>query len=66
MRVDRIAFVTAMAQRDLTVKRIAELSGLSRVTVTNVKGGKSCSQSTADKLASVLGSNIISSGGKRK
>ena len=48
-----------MARADLNVKRLSELSGLSRATVTGVKSGKSCSKDTADKLASVLGREII-------
>ena len=37
----------------------AELSGVSRVTITAVKSGKSCNEATAHKLAQVLGPNII-------
>ena len=59
MRIDRVAFAAALARADLNVKRLSELSGLSRVTVTNVKSGKSCSRATAEKLAAVLGHDII-------
>lgn len=59
MRIDRVAFATALARKDITCKRLAELSGVSRVTITSVKTGKSCSKETADKLAAVLGRNII-------
>ena len=38
---------------------LAELSGVSRVTITAVKSGKSCSADTARKLAQVLGNKII-------
>ena len=55
MRIDRVKFVAAMARADLNVKRLAELSGLSRGTITSVKTGKSCSKDTADKLAAGLG-----------
>ena len=47
MRIDRIAFATALAKKDITCKRLAELSGVSRVTITGVK------------LAAVLGSEIL-------
>ena len=43
----------------VSVKRLAELSGVSRVTITAVKSGKSCNEATAHKLAQVLGPNII-------
>ena len=59
MRVDRVKLAAEMARADLNVKRLSELSGLSRATVTGVKSGKSCSKDTADKLASVLGREII-------
>ena len=59
MRIDRVKFAAALARKDLTVKQVAELSGISRVTVSSVKTGKSCSKDTADKLARVLGRDII-------
>lgn len=59
MRIDRVKFAAALARADLTVKQVAELSGVSRVTVSSVKTGKSCSKDTADKLARVLGRDII-------
>lgn len=59
MRIDRVKLAAEMARADLNVKRLSELSGLSRATVTGVKSGKSCSKDTADKLAAVLGRDII-------
>ena len=59
MRIDRVTFATALARKDITCKRLAELSGVSRATITSVKTGKSCSRETAEKLASVLGRSII-------
>lgn len=58
-RVDRVRFAAALAREDMSQKRLAELSGVSRVTITAVKGGKSCSADTAEKLAAVLGRDII-------
>lgn len=55
MRVDRIKLAAAMIRADLSVNALAEKSGLSRVTVTSVKSGKSCSKKTAEKLALGLG-----------
>ncbi len=59
MRIDRVAFAAALARKDINCKQLVELSGVFRVTVTAVKSGKSCSKSTAEKLAAVLGSDII-------
>lgn len=55
MRIDRIKLATEMIRADLSVNALAEKSGLSRVTVTSVKSGKSCSKKTAEKLAFGLG-----------
>ncbi len=62
MRIDRVRVVTEMARKDLTVKRLAEMSGLSRLTVSSIKNGKSCSKETAEKLAAILGRDIIEKG----
>lgn len=59
IRINRVAFAAALARADLTVNRLAELSGVSRVTISSVKSGKSCSKDTADKLARILGRDII-------
>lgn len=59
MRIDRVAFAAALARRDINQKRLAELSGVSRVTITAVKSGKTCSEDTAHKLAAVLGPEIM-------
>lgn len=59
MRIDRVAFAAALARRDINQKRLAELSGVSRVTITAVKCGKTCSEDTARKLAAVLGPEIM-------
>ena len=39
MRIDRVKLAAEMARADLNVKRLSELSGLSRATVTGVKSG---------------------------
>ncbi len=59
MRIDRVKFAAALARADLNVKQLAERSGVSRVTISSVKTGKSCSKDTADKLARILGRDII-------
>ena len=62
VRIDRGAMIAEMARKDINCNRLVELSGVSRVTVTAVRNGKSCSQETADKLAAVLGRDIIKEG----
>jgi len=44
---------------DLNGNQLAAKAGVSRGTVTAVKTGKSCSPETAEKLAAVLGREII-------
>ena len=51
MRIDRIKLVAEMARQDMPVKRLSELSGVSRVTISAVRRGKTCSSKTAAKLA---------------
>ena len=65
MRINRVKLISEMARQDLTVLELAERSGLSRMTVTSVRSGKSCSKDSADKLAMGLGvpvSEIIEKG----
>ena len=62
MRIDRVKLIAEMARRDISCKRLVELSGVSRMTITSVRSGKSCSMETAEKLASVLGRDIIEKG----
>lgn len=62
VRIDRVALIAEMARRNINCNRLVELSGVSRVTITAVRNGKSCSQETADKLAVVLGREIIEKG----
>lgn len=59
MRIDRVKLAAEMVRRDINCKRLVELSGVSRVTLSSVRGGKSCSKETAEKLAAVLGRDII-------
>lgn len=62
MRINRERFAAAMVRYDLNVNGLAERAGVSRGTVTAVKTGKSCSRGTANKLAAVLGMDILERG----
>ncbi|WP_286080135.1 helix-turn-helix transcriptional regulator [Parablautia intestinalis] len=55
MRIDRVKLAAELARQDLTQKRLAELSGVSRVTIGNIKAGKSCSDEVGQKIAKALG-----------
>ena len=59
MRIDRVAFAAALARKDINQKKWAELSGVSRATLSAIRGGKACSPDTAHKLVQVLGRSII-------
>lgn len=54
MRIDRKKLILAMLDRNQNVLQLAEKSGISRVTISGVKCGKSCSKATAEKIAKAL------------
>ena len=54
MRIDRIKLTTELMRQDMTQKTLSEKSGVSRVTITGIKSGRSCSEETAEKLAKAL------------
>lgn len=58
MRIDRIKLATELAKRDMTQKRLAELSGVSRKTISNIRGGKSCTGGVGQNIAKALGVNV--------
>lgn len=55
MRIDRIKLITELAKRDMTQAKLAELAGVSRVTVNYIKSGKSCTDEVGNKIADALG-----------
>lgn len=54
MRINRKKLIIAMLDNDQTIIQLAKASGVSRVTISNVKCGKSCSNATAEKIAKAL------------
>lgn len=54
MRIDRIKLVTELTRRDMTQKKLAELAGISRITVNYIKCGKTCSDDVGNKIAAAL------------
>lgn len=58
MRIDRVKLVTELARRDMSQKKLAELSGVSRATINYIRHGKSCSDEIGDKIAIALGLDV--------
>jgi putative transcriptional regulator len=54
MRINRVTFAAELARRDWRDKRLAELSGVSRVTLSAIRSGKSVAPNTAQKIAAAL------------
>ena len=54
MKLDRIKLITEMARRRMTVVEMAKITGISRVTITNVRSGKSCSAAVGYAIAKAL------------
>ena len=58
MRIDKVKFATELARADVSVKELAIRTGVSRVTISAIKSGKSCANDTAKKLAAGLGAAV--------
>lgn len=58
MRIDRIKFVTELAKQDLTLVELSKKCGVNRVTLSNIKNGKSCRDEIAIKIAIGLGVDL--------
>ena len=58
MRIDRIKFAAILARVDISSQELARRAGLSRVTISNVKSGRSCSKKTAERISRGLGVDI--------
>jgi Predicted transcriptional regulators len=54
MRIDRIKFVMEITKQDLTLVELAKRSGVNRVTLSNIKCGKSCTSEIGHKIAKAL------------
>ena len=58
MRIDRVKFVTQITRKNLTLNALAEKANVNRVTLSNIKCGKSCSEDVANKIANTLGVKV--------
>ena len=54
MRIDRFKLTRELMRQELTQKQLAEISGVSRVTINYIKAGKSCSDEIGKKIAKAL------------
>lgn len=58
MRIDRVKFVTELAKKDYSIKKLAELSRVSAQTLSSIKNGKGCSAETGRAIAEALDMEI--------
>ncbi len=58
MRIDRVKFVTLLAKHNMKSCELAKQSGVSRVTISSIKCGKSCTPETAIKIARALNVDV--------
>ena len=58
MRIDRAKLAAELTRRDMTQKRLAELSGVSRASINYIKSGKSCSDEVGQRIAESLGIDL--------
>ena len=55
MRIDRVKLIAEMARQNVRIKDLAEKALVSRVTITAMRGGKSCNTNSARRIAQALG-----------
>lgn len=58
MRIDRVKLIAEMARQNMQVNTLAEKAGVSRVTVTAMRGGKSCNKNSVLHIARALGVDV--------
>ncbi|RZT02118.1 helix-turn-helix transcriptional regulator [Cuneatibacter caecimuris] len=58
MRINGAKLVYELAKKEMTQKQVAEICGVSRVTINNVRNGLKCSEELAGKLAKALGVEV--------
>lgn len=58
MRIDRVKLSAELTRRDMTQKRLSELSGVSKATINYICAGKSCTDAVGQKIAQALGVDV--------
>ena len=59
MRLKKNMLKHIMVDRDLKLRQLQEISGVSKQTLSAVSNGKSCSFETAEKLAKALNLDLM-------
>lgn len=59
MKISRHKFELLLAEKELSIIRLAELSGISRQNVSTIKQRGTCNPATAAKLARGLGVPVV-------
>lgn len=54
MKINALKVQILMGERGLTIKKLAELSGVSRQTISCIMSGKGCTPQVAYKIATAL------------
>ena len=55
MRVDRVKLIAEMARQEIKSLELAEKAGISRMTVSAMRCGKSCTENSVQHVARALG-----------
>lgn len=59
MRIDRVKLIAEMARQNITVKALAEKSHVSRITISSIRSGKSCSKLVGHAIAAALNVDVM-------
>ena len=60
MRIDRVKLIAEMARQEIKSQELAEKAGISRMTVSAMRCGKSCTENSAKHVARALGVSVES------
>lgn len=55
MRIDRVKLIAEMARQDVRIQELSEKAAVSRATITALRGGKSCNETSIRRVAAALG-----------
>lgn len=58
VRIDRAKLAVKLIKKNMTQNELASFSNVSRVTISNIRNGKSCSDETGRKIAKALGVDV--------
>jgi putative transcriptional regulator len=54
MRINRKAMICMMLEKNMNINELAQKSNVSRGTISSIKSGKSCTDTTVGKIAKAL------------